>query len=68
MKRWYFSSDAIQAHLVGLTLLVVLGASWLNGGGGLPKDDCRHAFLFIAIAYPVLLVLIRLKCRWDNLD
>ena len=62
MKRWLWSSEAIQVHALCLTSIAVLSFALWSG----ERKDYAYALVAVVIAYPVLLWLIRSKERADE--
>ena len=67
MTRWLWSDNAIQAHFVCLMLIANSVFEWVEGGNIWPNKDCQTVLVVALIAYPVLLFLVYLQCRFDNL-
>jgi hypothetical protein len=62
MKRWLWSVEAIQVHLLCLTCLGVFGFALLSGEG----KDYALALAAVVVAYPALLWLVRSKEQADE--
>ena len=52
--RFLISADAIQVHLLFITLIVVLSVSLSSGDA---KPDYGWALIFAIVVYPILLAL-----------
>lgn len=61
--RSLISADAIQVHLLFITLIVVLSVSLLSGDA---KPDYGWALLFAIVVYPILLGLTWWSGRLDE--
>jgi F0F1-type ATP synthase assembly protein I len=64
MKRWLWSVEAIQVHVLCLTCIGVLGLALLSGDW----KDYALALAAVVVAYPALLWLVRSKERADERD
>jgi hypothetical protein len=64
MKRWLWSVEAIQVHVLCLTCIGVLGLALLSG----EQKDYALALVAVVVAYPALLWLVRSKERADERD
>ncbi len=63
--RWFWSGDAIQAHLLFLVAIAILSTE-LIAGNQRPAGDYLLGLIFCAVAYPVVLLLIWVRWRYDR--
>jgi hypothetical protein len=62
-KRFLISFNAIQAHVLSLTLIVLLSVSLWNGEA---QPDYKWGLLFCIVAYPVVIGLLWWSERLDE--
>lgn len=63
LKCFLFSSNAIQVHLLCLTLIILLSISIWEGNA---QPDYKWGLLFTIVVYPVLLVLLWYSDRLEE--